>query len=379
VTVVDALDDLRAPLSEWLASRLVTPEVRVQAVSRPAGGQSNDTIIFDAEWDDRGRARREQFVLRREQTAHHIFRAPDVIREFRVLEGLRSSWVPVPLVRWAEPDPSVVGAPFFVMHAVPGNVPLAKPSIHSHGWLPTLTVAERTRLWNSALDALVAIHAVDWRTSHAFLLDGNAANATFAAHLDRIAEWYRWATAGREHPITDAALEFLLQDHARFDAGAPALVWGDARVGNMIFGADHRVAAVIDWEVASIGPPEIDVGHWLFFDRFATDAAGIEPLPGWPDRAATLARYEERSGRTLVDLERFEMMEELVVATTLIRQADARVARGLAPRDTRMGLDNTVTQMLARRLGLPIPELSPDYVAHRSPVRPRTAVTEREH
>jgi aminoglycoside phosphotransferase (APT) family kinase protein len=360
VTVVDVLDDLRAPLAEWLAPHLETGTARVTALSRPGGGQSNDTILFDAEWSDRGLTHRDRFVLRRQQTSHHIFRAPDVIREFRVLEGLASSWVPVPRVRWAEADPAVIGAPFFVMHAVVGNVPLARPSIHSHGWLPTLTIQERTRLWNSALDALVAIHAVDWTASHAFLLDGDPANAGFDAHLDRIAEWYRWATGGREHPITD---------RDTFAAGPPALVWGDARVGNMIFGGDHHVAAVIDWEVASIGPPEIDVGHWLFFDRFATEAAGIEPLPGWPDRDATVARYEERSGRALVDLERFEMLEELVIATTLIRQADARVARGLAPADTRMGLDNTVTQMLARRLGLPVPELSPDYLAHRG-VRP---------
>jgi aminoglycoside phosphotransferase (APT) family kinase protein len=365
VTVVDVLDDLRAPLADWLATRLAADTVRITGLSRPGGGQSNDTVRFDAEWSQRGLARCDSFVLRRQQSAHHIFRAPDVIREFRVLEGLASSWVPVPRVRWAEPDPAVIGAPFFVMHAVVGSVPLAKPSIHSHGWLPTLTTEERTRLWNSALDALVAVHAVDWTASHAFLLDGDPANGTFAAHLDRIAEWYRWATAGREHPITDAALDRLLADRDTFAAGPPVLVWGDARVGNMIFGGDHRVAAVIDWEVASIGPPEIDLGHWLFFDRFATGAVGIEPLPGWPDREATVTRYEERSGRALVDLQRFEMLEELVIATTLIRQADARVARGLAPPDTRMGLDNTVTQMLARRLGLPIPELSPDYLAHR--------------
>jgi len=365
VTVTDALDELRAPLSGWLAPRLAVDTVRITGMSRPGGGQSNDTILFDAEWTERGLARRDSFVLRREQIAHHIFRAPDVLREFRVLEGLASSRVPVPRVRWAEADPSVIGAPFFVMHAVVGRVPLAKPSIHTHGWLPTLTTGERARLWSSALDALVAVHAVDWSASHSFLLDDDPANAGFGAHLDRIAEWYRWAAAGRAHPITDAALERLLAHRETFAAGPPALVWGDARVGNMIFDGDHRVAAVIDWEGASIGPPEIDVGHWLFFDRFATDAVGVERLPGWPDRETTVARYEERSGRTLVDLERFEMLEELVIATTLIRQADARVARGLAPADTRMGLDNTVTQMLARRLGLPVPELSPDYLAHR--------------
>lgn len=365
MTMVEVLDDLRAPLAQWLAERLGVDVVKIGCLSRPGGGRSNDTIQFDAAWRERGLARREALVLRREQTGHHIFRAPDVVREFQVLSGLAPSWVPVPRVRWAETDPSVLGAPFFVMHAVPGLVPLARPSIHSHGWLPSLTTMERDRLWRSALDAMVAVHAVDWAASHSFLLDGVPANASVAHHLDGFVDWYRWAAAGREYPITDAALEELVQHRDATDAAAPTLVWGDARVGNMIFGSDHRVAAVIDWEIASIGPPEIDVGHWLFFDRFATDAIGVEPLPGWPDRAATVARYEERSGRGLGDIEWFEMLEELVIATTLIRQSDDRVARGLASPDTRMGHDNTVTQMLARRVGLPVPEPSPDYLAHR--------------
>jgi len=371
VTMVDALDDLRAPLAHWLATRLAVDAVGVTDLARPGGGRSNDTILFDAEWSERGLTRRETFVLRREQTTHHIFRAPDVVREFRVLEGLASSRVPVPRVRWAEADAAVIGAPFFVMHGVAGDVLLARPSIHSHGWLPTLTTTERERLWSSALDALVTIHAVDWAAHHAFLLDGDPSNAAVGPHLDRIADWYRWAAAGREYPITDAALEHLLLRRDTIDTAAPGLVWGDARVGNMIFGADHRVAAVIDWEVATIGAPEIDVAHWLFFDRFATEAIGVDRLSGWPDRDTTLARYEERSGRRLGDVDSFEMLEELFIATTLIRQADARVASGLAAPGTRMGHDNTVTQMLAQRLGLPVPDVSPDYLAHREATNTR--------
>ena len=223
--------------------------MQVGGLTRPGGGQSNDTILFAAEWRERGLTARETLVLRREQTGHHIFRDPDVLREFRVLSGSRVVWVPVPQVRWAEADPSVLGAPFFVMHAVAGHVLLARPSIHSHGWLPSLTTSERERLWNSALDALVAIHAVDWTANHSFLLDGDPAGVSAASQLDRIADWYRWATAGREYPITDAALERLVHRRATIATVSPTLVWGDARVGNMIFGSDHRVAAVIDWEL----------------------------------------------------------------------------------------------------------------------------------
>jgi len=361
----DPLGELRAPLAAWLTERLAA-DAEISEVERPSVGQSNDTMLFTATWTRASYRHRERLVLRRQAMANQIFREPDVIREARVLQGLASgSRVPVPEVRWCETDAAVLGAPFFVMAEVPGRVPAGRPSIHAVGWLPTLTARERDRLWTSAMETLVAVHDVDWQRSHGFLFGEDREAATLDAHVDRLAEWYAWSTAGREYPVTDAALAFLVDHRATVRVGRPGLVWGDARVGNMIFGDEHTVVAAIDWEVASIGPPAIDVAHWLFFDDFATHAAGIEPLPGWPDRATTVARYESLSGRALDDLEFFELMEEFFMATTLIRQADGRVARALAPADTRMGHDNTVTQMLARRLGLPVPELSPDYTAHR--------------
>ena len=361
----DPLGELRAPLVAWLADRL-SADAEISEAKRPSVGQSNDTVLFTATWTHARQRRRERLVLRRQATANQIFREPDVIREARVLQGLASgSRVPVPDVRWCEADPAVLGAPFFVMAEVSGRVPAGRPSIHTVGWLPTLTTRERERLWTSALETVVAVHDVDWQRSHAFLLGDDRDGDTLDAHVDRLAEWYAWSSADREFPVTDAALAYLVDHRSEIRTGSPALVWGDARVGNMIFGDEHTVVAAIDWEVASIGPPAIDVAHWLFFDDFATHAAGIDSLPGWPDRATTVARYESLSGRALDDLEFFELMEEFFMATTLIRQADTRVARGLAAPDTRMGHDNTVTQMLARRLGLPVPDLSPDYIAHR--------------
>lgn len=368
MTALRPVEELSDPLASWLGTKLGVDGVTIDDVSRPAAGQSNDTVLITASFPQGlGRAS-ERLVIRRQSTGTTIFRDPDVIREFRVLEGLGGTRVPAPAVRWAETDPAVLGSPFFVMEQVAGRVPVGKPSIHTVGWLPDLTPSQVGRLWASALDALVAVHELDWRARHAFLVgdagQGADAGSGFPAYVERLVGWYRWSTAGREYPITDAAAE-LLQQGAAAVTTAPVLVWGDARVGNMIFGDDLTVAAAIDWETASVGPPEIDVAHWLFFDEFGTSAVGIEPLDGWPDRQSTIARYEAASGRRLGDLTLFDVLDGLFMAGTLIRQADARVARGVAPPDTRMGHDNTVTQMLARRLGMPVPELSRDYLAHR--------------
>ena len=151
---------------------------------------------------------------------------------------------------------------------------------------------------------------------------------------------------------------------------------GGCKAGNIIFDPHRCVpAALIDWEVATIAPPEADIAHWLVFDDFATSAAGVDRLPGYATRDELIGRYEAASGRRLGDIGYFEIVQSFFLATTLIRQADARVQRGELPAGTRMGHDNALTQMLARRLGLPVPELSADYLRHRAG-RPAPARTE---
>ena len=367
---------LEGRLTRWLRGRMRaeagTPvhAVRVHDLHKAGVGQSSETTMFDASWTQDGRPYRGQFVLRLQQGLDGIFMRPDAAREFRVLAALRShSQVPVPRVRWLEQRADVLGAPFFVMERVSGVVPSGKPSTHAVGWLPTLDPAQRRALWQSAIDTLAAVHAVDWRRSHAFLHPDPDTQPGLESHLDHTARWYRWATRGRAFPITDTALDYLLDHRRSVRPGEPVLLWGDARLGNTMFSRERppTVVAVLDWEVATIGPAAVDVAHWLIFDEFATSACGVRRLAGYPDRAETIARYEAVSGRALDDIEYFETLQCLFLATTLIRQTDAAVNSGRFHAATRMAHDNTVTQMLARRLGLPEPELAEDYLRHRQP------------
>ncbi|MCU1502957.1 MAG: hypothetical protein JWM12_2311, partial [Ilumatobacteraceae bacterium] len=249
----------------WLAQRLAgdaggetVRDLQIDGVERPAAGQSNDTVLFTATWRTVGGLSRRELVVRLQPSGRQIFLAADVVREGRVLHGLQPGGrVPVPHVLGWETDVRVLGRPFFVMDRIAGRVPLARPSIHAVGWLPELTSAERATMWDSAMEAMVNVHRTDWRATHAFLLDGVDPAGLLALHVDRLVEWYRWTTAGRGYPVTDAGIEALIAGCAAVSSAEPVLVWGDARVGNMIFGVDHRVAAVIDWEVATIGSPAI--------------------------------------------------------------------------------------------------------------------------
>jgi aminoglycoside phosphotransferase (APT) family kinase protein len=361
--MTDREEKRRQTLEGWLSVHFGA-ETQVSELRRPGAGQSSETFLFEAVLAGRDRV---PLVLRMQAADEHIFPTPDAVLESRVLQGLAGAeGLAVPRVVGAEADAAVLGVPFFVMSQVPGQVPQGKPSMHVAGWVAELAPDDRSRLWEHAMGTVVAVHAVPWRGTHAFL-DPPGGASRLGRRVEWLAHWYRWATKGRQYPITDSALAYLwdAQPEEGGDDESDVLVWGDARVGNMIFASDHSVAAAVDWEVATIGRPEIDVAHWLFFDEFATTAVGVDRLPDWPDRTTTVARYEKLSGRRLLDLTYFDVMQELFMAITLIRQSDRRVALGLSAPESRMGHDNTVTQMLARRLGMPEPELSSDWLAHR--------------
>jgi len=363
-----ALDDadLGRKLGTWLAEQLDVDEVVIANLSTPTVGQSNDTVLFDASWQQGGSEQREELVLRRQPMARQLFLDADVLREAAVVDALASSDVPVPRIRFSEADPRILGAPFFVMGRIHGTVPAAKPSIHAVGWLPTLSVTERRRLWESALSAFVAVHAVDWTSTHRFLSEGH--DLSMAGYVAELEQWYSWSTQGQSYPTTDAALAYLKANIPDDADDELVLVWGDPRVGNILFADDLSVAACLDWENARIGSPKSDLAHWLFFDNFATDASGVPRLEGFPDRAATIKRYEELSGRQIGDLFYYDVMETFWIAVTLIRQADISVENGTLPPGTDMGRGNVVTQLLARLLDLEVPALSADYLAHRRPV-----------
>lgn len=363
-------EGLTRRLARWCTDRLraegvpLDEPVTVELLGSPTSGNSNLTLPFTVSFTAAGTPGHEDLVLRMQVPEHQIFQDADVLREHRVLEALDAvPDVPTPSPRFVEADAKVLGAPFFVMARVPGTVPAGTPSIHVTGWLPQQPPAARRRAWEHALRALAALHRLDWRARAGFLVDGPV-GTTLEQRLAHLSRWYEWARAGRSYPTASAALSWL-HEHRPSDPGPPVLVWGDARVGNIAFGSDHRVVALLDWELASIGPPEIDVGWWLAMEEFQTAAHGVAPLPGWPDRAETVARYEALTGRRLRSLRWYEVLAAWVLTVTVIRMADIGVAAGRIPPGNHMGEGNLPAQMVARWLDLPVPDLDPAYAARR--------------
>lgn len=351
-------DGQRARLGAWLR-RHPAFTAELADFAPLAGGQSSTLFRFTCT------AMPGAFVIRMEPRGRQIFLAPDIVREFRIAEGLaQAGLTAAPLVA-VETDPGILGAPFMVMAEVAGRAPLGRPSLHLAGLLPELSAPQRRQLANAAIDALAGVHGADWRTTHSFLADELGGQRGLDRHLDHLSRWYEWTVKGREFAVTDRALDFLKRGRAGLTDTPDVLLWGDARVGNILFGQDQAVAALLDWEAALIGPRGLDLGYWLMMDRFHAEAIGVERLPGWPSETETIARYSASAGLTVPDLDYYIVMGAFFMATTMIRAADMGENSGKFAPGTRFGRDNTATQIIAERLGLPVPPLSPDFIAHR--------------
>jgi aminoglycoside phosphotransferase (APT) family kinase protein len=266
-------------------------------------------------------------------------------RAMTAVEGV----APVPPLLGYEPDPAVLGQPFFVMGFVDGVIPSDAPRYSQAGFLvDEATPEQRHRMVASGLATMARIHAMDWRKAGLQWLDttGDATPSTAA----QVALYRRFAhetLAGRDHPVLTRAFDWL-------DANDPGddrigLAWGDSRLGNMIW-RDYEPVAVVDWEACALSPTEADVGWWLMFDRMSFDDLDAPRLEGFPTREQMITLYEDASGREVRDPHYWEVFATMRFCAIMIRLADRMVAAGLVPAELNMSVDNDVTNALARQL-----------------------------
>jgi aminoglycoside phosphotransferase (APT) family kinase protein len=345
------LGEARAQLTSWLQARVPeATDVWVSELSSPSfTGFSNETLLFDAGWVTDGTKHDEHLVARVKPSQHSIFLEHNFDAQYLVMDALATrTSIPVPTTFWLATDDSPFGTPYYVMAKVDGQVPGDNPPYTTEGWLLDATPAQQERLWWSGLDVMADIHGLDWRAlGLEFLTEPGRGTAGLTDQIDYYERYLRWATRTRVNHVAEAALEWI-KEH-RPDEPAADLCWGDSRIGNMIFD-DYRCAAVLDWEMVTLGDPSQDLAWWLFLDRHHSEGCGVPRLPGFPSREATVARWETRTGRTANDLDFYEMFAGFRFAVIMMRVIQLAVDYELLPADADMETNNIVTTLLSTML-----------------------------
>jgi aminoglycoside phosphotransferase (APT) family kinase protein len=260
---------------------------------RVIAGHSNETFFIT-----RGS---QSWVLRRPPLGPLLPTAHDVLREYRVLSALAKTDVPVPQPVLACEDTSVIGAPFYLMERKRGVV--------IRETLPAFadTPSARRELGLALVDALAALHSVDWRAA------GLEGFGKPEGYLER--QVRRWmgqldGARNRDIPELDQVSEWL-KEHIP-ESPPATIVHGDYRMDNVMFadGPPVRVIAILDWEMSTLGDPLADLGYLLSFWRQADDpepeyvspSGRISEAEGFPTRQQLAERYAEKTGRRIKDV-----------------------------------------------------------------------------
>lgn len=267
-------------LAEYL-SGLLGGQGPVELTQIP-GGMSNPTYFMNFAG--------QRYVLRKQPPGKLLPSAHAIDREFRVINALKDSAVPVPAAPHYCDNPDIIGTPFYVMDRLEGRV------FHDNG-LPGLSADERTAVFDAMNATLAALHAVD---IDAVGLDDYGRRSDFFAR--QIARWSKQYETGktRDVPEIPALAEWLKENMPQDDV--TTLVHGDFRLGNLMFHPERpEVIGVLDWELSTLGNPLSDLGYnlmvWTLREAEFHGLGGRDlnalGVPAMHDYAA---RYFERRG-----------------------------------------------------------------------------------
>ena len=307
----------QAGLERYLGEHV--PEAApIRAISQFAAGQSNPTYLIEGP--------EKRFVLRKKPPGTLLPSAHLVEREYRILAALAETDVPVPRVHHLCEDTDIVGTAFYVMDHVEGSVD------QDPAW-PALAPDRRRALYDSMADVLARLHGVDWRGLG--LADFGKEGNYIARQIRRWSGQYE-ASRTDEIPEMDRLLAWL-PDHIP-DDDETTIVHGDYRPGNLIVHAhEPRIAAVLDWELSTLGHPLSDLAHNCLAFSIPRGASALPGLGGadfealgLPAEEAYRDTYCARAGRGPIAEWRFYMAFAFFRMAAICQGVYARGLKGNA-------------------------------------------------
>lgn len=342
-------------LEAWLTDRLPDlGDLVITDMRRPGVGMSGDTLLIDLRGSRKQPESELQLVLRQRKEGNDLLLNSDLRWQYDAMQALAGiPEVPVPAVLDFEADSAVIGSEFFVMRRVAGRALPQVPNYNVSSWLADSPRDCQRSAWLRMVEALALVHRVPLTADFGFMYRLADGKPGLEQHLNHLDAWFAWASGRREQPVTQVALAWLHQ-HRPANA-AVELLWGDPIPANMIFSEEFRINALLDWEMAGLGPGELDLAWFLMFDDFYSHYRGISRLPGLPARAEMIETYESISGRPVENLDYYYLLALLRFAIIFMRASDQYAAsRGLGA-EFDAGTHNPITAEIARRLDLPVP------------------------
>ncbi len=307
---------------ESYLSRVLPGFAGPMSVLQFRGGQSNPTFTISTS--------EKEYVLRKKPPGKLLPSAHAIDREYRVLQALLDSDVPVPRVLHFCDDEAVIGTPFYIMEYLPGRI-LRDPL------LPDMDSAEREAIYDAMNDTLARLHNLDWK---AIGLEDYGKPDNYVAR--QVALWSRQYAASRtsEVPAMDRLMNWLPENIPA--DGSTSIVHGDFRLENLMFDAEEpKVIGVLDWELSTLGHPLGDLAfncmtyHLSSDFEMARGFVGVDVVSlGIPSEQDYVSAYCDRTGRDSIADWPFFMAFSLFRTAAIQQGIYARALKGNASSET---------------------------------------------
>ncbi|MEU1431352.1 phosphotransferase family protein [Nocardia sp. NPDC005746] len=325
-------------LTAWLATQLpddANPELTLGS-GIDSNGMSAETLTLTVRWQEAGTEQINDLIARVVPAPGDfpVYERYNLREQFDVMRIVAdASDVRVPLVRFLEPTGEVLGTPFLLMDRVDGQVPPdVMPYTFGNNWLFDADPEQQRSVQESTVETLAKIHAIpDAATTFAFLDPAHPGDSLLERNLNRARAWYEFAARDiGPSPLVERILKWLTDNIPEPSSYETVLSWGDARLGNLMY-RDFTPVAVLDWEMATIGPRELDVAWITFGHRVFHAIAENFGFPGMPDfmRVEDVrASYARHSGVELADLTWYTMFAALNYAVVFLRAGGRQIHFG---------------------------------------------------
>lgn len=241
------------------------------------------------------------------------------------------------------------GTSFYVMEMASGAAPSDNPPFHQEGWVADSSDEVRERIWWGWVEQMAKIHQVD--ISHGdfeFLNRPKIAEDYLDQELNYYFDFHDWAMEGEAHPVADKTREWLKANKPK--PTQASILWGDCRCANIMYTPDGQVSAVLDWEMAALGDPCIDLAWGIAIDDCNSKGVHVDRLSGFPEPVATIVKWEALTGFSADNFDYYYILALYKFTVIMVKVVRKLEHYEIMPLGMDAHINNHVTPMLEAKL-----------------------------
>ena len=343
---------LKAKLEQWLSGQFPAREnLAITEFSSPTAGASNETLLFDINYRENGEPKSQALVARLEVSGEGVFPEYDLELQYQTMQRLQATGLKVPVMVGMEPNPAIIGKPFYIMERLEGRYLTDNPPYQMEGWLVDESPDVRGEIWQQGIREMSAVHKVDWQAlGFSDLWDKD----NFTTPLQQLLTYYEsflaWAESlGRPFNKLHPVLEYLKKNQPQNEI--LTLCWGDAKPPNLMIEKNGpQITGVLDWEMVHLGNPVHDLTWWFVLDDSLTTGLGLPKLNGLPDRERMIALWEQCSGHSAAAIDYYELLSNFQFAIIMHRVGTRMTAQGIFKPEDEFDIQNNSTLLIDEQI-----------------------------